>query len=178
MTLSIELFWSFRSPYSYLATPRLVEMAARIRSRSARAARLSAGGALGRIFRAGQSALGALSDAGHLSVSSKCWAFPIAGRAPIRCRRFHDHARPLRTSPISIASRGSAARRPKRGAACHFFYEVSRVIWSGEVDNWHEGDHLKKAAARAGLDLAELDREDRSRSRKIRSHHRRKSERS
>ena len=26
MTLSIDLFWSFRSPYSYLATPRLVEM--------------------------------------------------------------------------------------------------------------------------------------------------------
>ena len=26
MTLSIDVFWSFRSPYSYLATPRLVEM--------------------------------------------------------------------------------------------------------------------------------------------------------
>ena len=27
MTLAIDLFWSFRSPYSYLATPRLVELA-------------------------------------------------------------------------------------------------------------------------------------------------------
>ncbi len=27
MTLSIDVFWSFRSPYSYLATTRLVEMA-------------------------------------------------------------------------------------------------------------------------------------------------------
>jgi 2-hydroxychromene-2-carboxylate isomerase len=26
MTLSIDVFWSFRSPYSYLATQRLVEM--------------------------------------------------------------------------------------------------------------------------------------------------------
>ncbi|MDE3117284.1 MAG: DsbA family protein, partial [Pseudomonadota bacterium] len=26
MTLSIDLFWSFRSPYSYLATRRLVQM--------------------------------------------------------------------------------------------------------------------------------------------------------
>jgi len=26
MTLSLDLFWSFRSPYSYLATSRLVEM--------------------------------------------------------------------------------------------------------------------------------------------------------
>ena len=28
MTLSFDLFWSFRSPYSYLATPRLVRLAA------------------------------------------------------------------------------------------------------------------------------------------------------
>ena len=34
---------------------------------------------------------------------------------------------------------------------------MSRVIWSGEVDNWHEGDHLAKAAERAGLDLAAFD---------------------
>src|SRR5258707_2519486 len=27
VTLSIDVFWSFRSPYSYLATPRLVDMA-------------------------------------------------------------------------------------------------------------------------------------------------------
>ncbi len=26
MTFQVDLFWSFRSPYSYLATPRLVEM--------------------------------------------------------------------------------------------------------------------------------------------------------
>ena len=28
MPLSIDVFWSFRSPYSYLATPRLVRFAA------------------------------------------------------------------------------------------------------------------------------------------------------
>ena len=28
MTLPVEVFWSFRSPYSYLATPRLAEIAA------------------------------------------------------------------------------------------------------------------------------------------------------
>tara|TARA_R110000772_G_scaffold37859_1_gene89651 strand:+ start:541 stop:813 length:273 start_codon:yes stop_codon:yes gene_type:complete len=29
------------------------------------------------------------------------------------------------------------------------------LIWGG-VQGWNEGDHLEKAAARAGLDLAEL----------------------
>src|SRR5574337_487086 len=28
MTLAVDVFWSFRSPYSYLATPRLVRLAA------------------------------------------------------------------------------------------------------------------------------------------------------
>jgi 2-hydroxychromene-2-carboxylate isomerase len=28
MPLAVDLFWSFRSPYSYLATPRLVSLAA------------------------------------------------------------------------------------------------------------------------------------------------------
>jgi 2-hydroxychromene-2-carboxylate isomerase len=50
---------------------------------------------------------------------------------------------------------GCAAAETEYGVA--FLNETSRVIWSGEVDNWHEGQHLAKAAARAGLDLAELD---------------------
>jgi len=32
------------------------------------------------------------------------------------------------------------------------------LIWGG-AENWHEGDHLKGAAERAGLSLAELDAE-------------------
>jgi 2-hydroxychromene-2-carboxylate isomerase len=52
---------------------------------------------------------------------------------------------------------GQAAER--RGAGLDFADEVSRVIWSGAFDDWHEGDHLVGAAARAGLDLAELDAE-------------------
>ena len=52
---------------------------------------------------------------------------------------------------------GQAAVRREKGLA--FADEVSRVIFSGAVDNWHEGDHLAEAAIRAGLNLAELDAE-------------------
>lgn len=38
------------------------------------------------------------------------------------------------------------------GRGLPFLTEVSRVIWSGEVDDWHEGDHLRRAAERAGVD--------------------------
>jgi 2-hydroxychromene-2-carboxylate isomerase len=33
---------------------------------------------------------------------------------------------------------------------------VTALIFDGTVDGWNEGDHLKKAVARAGLDLDEL----------------------
>jgi 2-hydroxychromene-2-carboxylate isomerase len=45
----------------------------------------------------------------------------------------------------------------ERGHGVPFIYEVSTTLYSGRVQNWHEGTHLGEAAARAGLDLAELD---------------------
>jgi 2-hydroxychromene-2-carboxylate isomerase len=50
---------------------------------------------------------------------------------------------------------GIAAVSRKRGLP--FALEVSRLLWDGRVDNWHEGEHLAQAAARAELSLAELE---------------------
>jgi 2-hydroxychromene-2-carboxylate isomerase len=47
----------------------------------------------------------------------------------------------------------------KRGSGLPFADEVSKIIWSGAVDDWHVGNHLALAVQRAGLDLAELDSE-------------------
>jgi len=44
------------------------------------------------------------------------------------------------------------------GRGLAFLTEISHIIWSGTIDDWHQGDHLANAAARAGVDLAELDR--------------------
>ena len=44
----------------------------------------------------------------------------------------------------------------ERGRGLQYLDEVSHLIWSGEVDGWNEGDHLDRAAERAGLDPAEL----------------------
>ena len=56
-----------------------------------------------------------------------------------------------------ICRLGQAATR--RGQGLGFADEVSKLIFSGAVDGWDEGDHLAGAAERAGLDLAELDAE-------------------
>jgi 2-hydroxychromene-2-carboxylate isomerase len=45
----------------------------------------------------------------------------------------------------------------RRGRGVPFFHEAELAIWDGSVDGWHEGDHLAKAAERAGLDLADME---------------------
>jgi 2-hydroxychromene-2-carboxylate isomerase len=52
---------------------------------------------------------------------------------------------------------GQAAERAGRGLT--FADEVSKIIWSGTVDDWHEGDHLAAATTRAGLDFAAIEAE-------------------
>jgi 2-hydroxychromene-2-carboxylate isomerase len=72
---------------------------------------------------------------------------------------------------VDIATRAATPNQPyihrltrlgcaaaERGRGLPFLKEISHTIWSGTHDNWSEGDHLAKAAARAGCDLAALDR--------------------
>lgn len=45
----------------------------------------------------------------------------------------------------------------EQGAGLAYVEAVSHLIWSGEVDGWDQGDHLAHAAVAAGLDPAALD---------------------
>ena len=44
------------------------------------------------------------------------------------------------------------------GRGLEFIDQVSQLIWSGRVCGWDEGDHLERAAERAGLVWGELER--------------------
>ena len=44
----------------------------------------------------------------------------------------------------------------RRGHGIEFAFEVSHLIFGG-TRNWHQGEHLAQATARAGLDLADMD---------------------
>ena len=156
MTLEIDLFWSFRSPYSYLATPRLVEMArdydlaVNVRPVYPLAVRS------GEFFRQ----------------VNPMW-IPYLMRDTYRIAEMLGLPyRWPRPDPVVIdpETRAATPNQPyihrltrlgcaasEAGHGLDFLNEVSRVIWSGENVNWHEGEHLAKASARAGLDLAELD---------------------
>jgi len=156
MTLTVDLFWSFRSPYSYLATRRLVGLAAdydldiRVRPVLPIAVRLP----------------------GFFQRVNPLWP-PYLLRDTMRIAQYQgiDYGWP-RPDPIvqDVATREVAAEQPyiyrltrlgvaavQRGRGLPFIDEVSQIIWNGKIAGWNEGPHLADASARAGLDLGELD---------------------
>lgn len=156
MTLSFDLFWSFRSPYSYLATPRLVEMERTydlfINVRPVYPLAVRSGDFFER--------------------QNPLW-IPYLLRDTYRIAEMLGLPyRWPRPDPVVVdpATRAGAPHQPyihrltrlgcaaaEVGRGLPFLYEISSLLWSGAVDGWHEGDHMAKATARAGLDLAELD---------------------
>jgi 2-hydroxychromene-2-carboxylate isomerase len=60
---------------------------------------------------------------------------------------------------FGVSRLGVAATRAGKGF--EFARAASHAIWSGEIDDWHEGDHLASAIAKAGLDAEALQRDAR-----------------
>ena len=156
MTLAIDLFWSFRSPYSYLATPRLVAMVRDydliINVRPVYPLAVRSGEFFAHVNPLWIPYL--MRDTYRLSQMLGLpyrWPRPD----PVVIEPSTRAAKPDQPYIHRLTRLGCAAAETECGL--DFLYEVSRVIWSGEVDNWHEGDHLADAAARAGLELASLD---------------------
>jgi 2-hydroxychromene-2-carboxylate isomerase len=155
MTLSVDLFWSFRSRYSYLALPKTSRLVAEydvaVNARPVYPLAVRDPTFLKRtnpLF-ARYVVLDSLRVAEREGVAFR---FPrpdpiaqnmstleIAAEQPLICR---------------LTRLGAAAQT--RGRGLSLIQEISRVLWDGSVDRWDQGNHLAKAAARAGLDLAEL----------------------
>ncbi|MDM7958038.1 2-hydroxychromene-2-carboxylate isomerase [Blastomonas sp.] len=155
MTLTADIFWSFRSPYSYLAMRRYRAMAERYD--------LTLN--LRPVYPL------AIRQPDFFEKSPPGW-LRYTFTDVFRLAQYLDIPfGPPRPDPIvqDIATRTIAAEQPyiyritrmgqaaaRQGKSLAFCDEVSRLIWGGATD-WHEGDHLAGAAERAGLDLAELD---------------------
>lgn len=154
--LAFDVFWSLRSPYSYLVTPRLVELV--------------------RDFDVTCNVRVvypiAVRQADFFANADPLWVFYLM-RDAYRTAEFiglpfrWPKPDPVRMDPETrtypreqphihrLSHLGVAAARRGKGLA--FINEISSLIWSGKTDDWHLGSHLAEAAARAGLDLAEMD---------------------
>jgi 2-hydroxychromene-2-carboxylate isomerase len=157
MTLTYDLFWSFRSPYSYLLTPRLLELEreydvrANVRPVYPIAVRI---------------------DGFFKNVNPLWWNY--LRRDVARTAQMLDlpYSPP---NPDPVVMNLQTGEVPKaqpyirrltrlgvvaaeRGKGLEFLKAVSATIFGGTRD-WHLGDHLMHAVARAGFDLADLDRD-------------------
>ena len=158
MTLAVDVFWSFRSPYSYLATGRLVELEKRHQLEIGVRPVLPL----------------AVREPDFFKKVNPLWPLYLM-RDTARVAEYHGiRFRWPRPDPVvQIPAEGRLVTAPEQpyiyrltrlgmlaveeGRGLPFIDEVSRLIWGGEVDGWHQGAHLAEATARAGLNLAELD---------------------
>lgn len=150
MSLSFDFYFSFRSPYSYLATPQVEELIARydLQPRMRIVTPI------------------AIRIPGFFKSVNPLWP-PYLLRDTFRISQMHNIPyRWPKPDPIimdigsgevaadqpyihNVSRMGAAAEREGKGFA--FARRASHAIWSGEIDNWHEGGHLARAAADAGL---------------------------
>lgn len=155
MTLEIDLFWSFRSPYSYLATPRLVELAraydldVRVRPVLPIAVRID--GFFDRVNPLWPPYL--LRDTLRIAQSL---GLPYAWPKPDPIVQEFPSRKIAAEQPYIHRLTRLGALAAERGRGLPFLNEVSRLIFGGTA-GWNEGTHLAEAAARAGCDLAEMD---------------------
>lgn len=156
MALVVELYWSFRSPYSYIILPRIAWLEAEHRvSIDLRIVHPAA--IRNPSYFAG---MNKLARPYFMKDSARMAAFHgMPFRRPVPDPIQQDVATltiaPEQPLAVRLGRLGIAAT--KRGHGLTFCREVSDLLWSGKVDNWHEGAHLADAAARAGLNLPEME---------------------
>jgi 2-hydroxychromene-2-carboxylate isomerase len=156
MSSMIDVFWSFRSPYSYLVTPDLLrlrddyDVTVRLRPVLPIALRAKA-----TVFDAADKkrpryiVMDARRRAEFLGMPF-VWPKPD----PIVQDSETFEVAPDQPRIWRLTALGLEAER--RGKGIDFAHSVSAVLWSGTPD-WHTGDHLARASREVGLDLAEME---------------------
>jgi 2-hydroxychromene-2-carboxylate isomerase len=156
--LEIDVFWSFRSPWSYLATPRLVDWQRRyklgVRFRPVYPLAIRTPEFFDKLHPLWPSYF--MRDVFRVA---EYLGLPFLPPRPDPVVQEVSGGR-FRTAPEQpyihrLTRLGVVAE--ERGHGIEFANEVAGLIWGG-TENWHEGNHLADASARVGLDLAELDK--------------------
>ncbi len=154
--LTFDLYWSMRSPYCYLALDRMLEIE--------RDYDVSVD--LKVVYPI------AVRDPDFFRVrASKHYRpYNLLDTARLAERHAIKFRRPVPDPIVQNLKTGEIAedqpyiRRLTRlahlaagqGQGLAFLDQVARLVWDGETDNWHEGDHLVRAIARAGMSAAEM----------------------
>ncbi len=158
LALTFDLFWSFRSPYCYLALDRILaierdyDVEVRVRPVYPIAIRkpnfFKNTNPLYRPYHT--------LDSKRIAESLGL-AFRRPLPDPIQMDMETSAIDPEQPYIFRLTRLGMAAVTAGKGL--QFLEHVSRIIWDGTVDGWDQGTHLAEAMTRAGLDAEKLERE-------------------
>ena len=157
MSLSVDLYFSFRSPYSYLALPKTMRLVAdydvtvNLRPVYPLAVRIPD------FFKRTNPQF-----ARYVALDS--WRVAQHEKIPFRFPRPDPIVQNMAT--LEVAEQQPYIHRLTRlgalaqleGRSLLFVDAIARVLWDGTVTPWNEGDHLARAAEKAGFDLAAMDK--------------------
>jgi len=156
MAEPIDVYWSFRSPYSYLVTPDL------LRLREDYDVDVNLRVVLPIVVRSKQT----LFDPNNMKpvmyiIRDSLRRGEFLG-IPMGIPRPDPIVQDMQTFQLAeeqphifrLSQLGVEAQR--QGKGIDFAANVSRLIFGG-TENWDQGDHLANAASHAGLDLAEME---------------------
>jgi 2-hydroxychromene-2-carboxylate isomerase len=156
MTLSVDLFFSYRSPYSYLALPKTMKMVAdydvTVNLRPVYPLAVRVPGFFKRTNP--QFVRYVVLDSSRVAQHENI---------PFRFPRPDPIVQDMTTLDVAeqqpniqrLTRLGAAAQLEGRSLA--FTFAITKVLWDGSVTGWDQGDHLAKAANAAGFDLAAMD---------------------
>ena len=156
--LEVDVYWSFRSPWSYLATPRLREWQERyllkVNLRVVYPIAIRTPEFFDKVQPQWFSYFG--KDVRRVA---EFLNLPFVFPKPDPVIQLVDEEGRRHTAPEQpyihrLSWLGVLAE--EMGAGIEFADEVSSLIWGGTKD-WDQGDHMMKAAARAGLDLSSME---------------------
>ncbi len=153
----IQLYWSFRSPYSYLATGRLVELQDRYAVEIQVRPVLPLAVRTPEFFQQVNPLFPPYLVRDVLRLG-EFQGIPIRWPRPDPVVMGTDGSYPVEQPFIHrLTQLGVAAA--EQGCGLPFLDEVSKLLWNGSVQGWNEGAHLAGATNRAGLELKALDKQ-------------------
>jgi len=155
MTAIVDLFWSFRSPYSYLVVPGAIRLEKDFRIKVRFRPVLPLAVREPSFFSPDN-----LKRAKYIRVDfprrAEMLGFPHAWPSPDPIVQDMKTYKIAEEQPYIHRLTYLGVEAERRGQGLAFAREVSNLIFGGTRD-WHLGSHLAEAAKRAGLDLASMD---------------------
>ena len=158
MTLTFDFYFSFRSPYSYLAMPPIEALMAQYdvqpQMRIVRPIAVRIPGFFQKVNPQWPPYLG--KDTKRIAEMN---GIPYRWPRPDPIVQDRETREVAKDQPYIMRVSRLGALAAERGRGFDFVQKASHMMWSGETDDWHDGGKLAACADAAGLEGQALERD-------------------